>query len=377
MASRLVGPARKVAGNVVTRVVLLPLLPIPLTSGPDPAKNRAVMTERTPPKGPGPGEILGISGAYWKSLALHAGVRLEVFTLIGDARLAGAEIARRVGGDERGVTTLLDALAALGLLEKAGTGYANSPAARAYLVEGSPTYVGFMVRHHANLVPSWHRLHEAAIAGGPVRSRASSGDATELEDFLMGMHGNSLGVAARAAREIDLRGRRRLLDLGGGPGTWAVQFALANPGLHATIFDLPTSRPFAERIIGDARLAGRVTFQGGDFTEDELPCCFDVAWLSHILHGEGPETCRTIVAKAVRALEPGGLILVHEFILEDSRTSPVFPALFSLNMLAGTPEGRSYSVSELSAMLAGAGAREVLLLPFTGPTESRVLAARV
>jgi predicted O-methyltransferase YrrM len=234
-----------------------------------------------------------------------------------------------------------------------------------------------MVRHHANLVPSWHRLHEAALAGGPVRARASHGDATELEDFLMGMHGNSLGVAARAAREIDLGGRRRLLDLGGGPGTWAVQFALANPGLKVTIFDLPTSRPFAERIVADAGLAGRVVFQGGDFTEDELPAGHDVAWLSHILHGEGPAACRAIVAKAVQALEPGGLLLVHEFILDDERTSPLFPALFSLNMLAGTPEGRSYSVSELSAMLSEAGARDVRLLPFTGPTESRILSGTI
>ena len=234
-----------------------------------------------------------------------------------------------------------------------------------------------MVRHHANLVPSWSLLHEAALAGGPVRDRASHGDAAELEDFLMGMHGNSLGTAARAAREIDLGGRRRLLDLGGGPGTWAVQFVLANPGLHATIFDLPTSQPFADRIVGEAGITDRVAFVGGDFTEDDLPGGFDAAWLSHILHGEGPEACRAVLGKAARALVPGGLLLVHEFILDDSRTSPLFPALFSLNMLAGTAEGRSYSLSELSAMLAGAGARDVRLLPFTGPTESRVLAATV
>jgi hypothetical protein len=340
-------------------------------------KNQPGMDERKPHKGPGPGEILGMSGAYWKSLALHAGVRLDIFTVIGDANLGGAEIARRVDGDERGVTTLLEALAALGLLDRSDAGFANAPAARTYLVRGSAKYIGFMVRHHANLVPSWNRLHEAALAGGPVRSSASHGDATELEDFLMGMHGNSLGTAARAAREIDLGGRRRLLDLGGGPGTWSVQFVLANPGLHATIFDLPTSEPFAERIVGAAGIKDRVSFVSGDFTEDELPGGFDVAWLSHILHGEGPSMCRAIIGKAARALEPGGLLLVHEFILDDSRTSPVFPALFSLNMLAGTAEGRSYSLSELAAMLTGAGARDVRLLPFTGPTESRVLAATV
>ena len=340
-------------------------------------KNLPVMDESKPHQGPGPGEILGMSGAYWKSLALHAGVRLDIFTVIGDARLGGAEIARRVEGDERGVTTLLEALAALGLLDRTDAGFANAPAARTCLVRGSPSYIGFMVRHHANLVPSWNRLHEAALAGGPVRPRSSHGDASELEDFLLGMHGNSLGTAARAAQEIDLGGRRRLLDLGGGPGTWSVQFVLANPGLHATIFDLPTSEPFAARIVGAAGIKGRVSFVGGDFTEDELPGGFDVAWLSHILHSEGPETCRAIIGKAARALEPGGLLLVHEFILDDSRTNPVFPALFSLNMLAGTTEGRSYSLSELSALLAGAGARDVRLLPFTGPAESRVLAATV
>jgi len=318
-----------------------------------------------------------MSGAYWKSLALHAGVRLDIFTVIGDARLGGAEIAQRVEGDERGVTTLLEALAALGLLDRTDSGFANSPSARTYLVRGSANYIGFMVRHHANLVPSWNRLHEAALAGGPVRSRSSQGDATDLEDFLMGMHGNSLGTAARAAREIDLGGHSRLLDLGGGPGTWSVQFVLANPGLHATIFDLPTSKPFAERVVGAAGLTDRVSFVGGDFTEDELPGGFDVAWLSHILHGEGPAVCRAIIGKAAKALEPGGLLLVHEFILDDSRTSPVFPALFSLNMLAGTAEGRSYSRSEHTTLLSEAGARDVRLLPFTGPTESRVLAATV
>ena len=98
------------------------------------------MDERQPPKGAGPGEILGMSGAYWKSLALHAGVRLDIFTVIGDARLGGAEIARRVEGDERGVTTLLEALAALGLLDRTDAGFANAPAALTYLVRGSANY---------------------------------------------------------------------------------------------------------------------------------------------------------------------------------------------------------------------------------------------
>lgn len=324
-----------------------------------------------------PGEILGLSGAYWRSLALHAGVKLDLFSVIGEERLAGDEIAGRIGSDKRGVTTLLNALAALGLLEKEGGRFGNTPAGKAFLVQESPRYVGSMIRHHANLVDSWSRLDEAARTGAPVRSRASESGGTSHEDFIMGMHSNSMGMAPRVAGEIDLGGRRKLLDLGGGPGTWAVHFVLANPRLTATVFDLPATRPFAEQTIARFGVSDHVTFHDGDFNEDELPCCYDVAWLSHILHGEGPESSRKIIEKTVGALEAGGLILVHEFILDEDKAGPLFPALFSLNMLSGTPAGRSYSQSELEEMLAAAGVGNLQILPFRGPTESRIISGTV
>jgi hypothetical protein len=323
-----------------------------------------------------PGEILGLSGAYWKSLALHAGVKLDLFSVLGDEELNGDETAERIGGDGRGVTLLLNALTALGLLTKTEERFANTPAAKAFLVKTSPRHIGHMIRHHAHLVRSWDKLDEAALTGGPVHDH-DDGDGSELEDFLMGMHVNSMGFAPRAAGEIDLGGRRKLLDLGGGPGTWAIQFALANPGLITTVFDLPSTRPYAEKTIADLGLSDRVLFHAGDFNVDELPCCFDVAWLSHILHGEGPESCRRVIEKTVGALEPGGLIMIHEFILEEDKTAPLFPALFSLNMLTGTGEGRSYSRPELEEMLTGAGVGNLRILPFRGPTESRILAGTV
>lgn len=325
---------------------------------------------------PDPGEILGVSGAFWKSLALHAAVRLELFTAIGSKSLTGGEVAEEIAGDERGVTTLLNALAGMELLEKEEDRFRNTSPGALFLVKGSPRYVGYMIRHHANLVDSWGRLDEAVRTGRPVRNRAAEPDGS-LEDFLLGMHNNSMGFAPRAAREIPLGGRRKLLDLGGGPGTWAIQFALANPELRATVFDLPSTRPYAEQTINRFDVSERVTFHPGDFTADELPCCYDVAWLSHILHGEGPDTCREIVARAVAALEPGGLIMIHDFILEEDGATPPFPALFSLNMLTGTDGGRSYTKDELREMLAAAGVTEVKLLPFLGPAESRIMAGIV
>ena len=193
----------------------------------------------------------------------------------------------------------------------------------------------------------------------------------------MGMHVQAMGIAPWAVEKIDLGGRQKVLDLGGGPGTWAIHFALHHERLTATVFDLPVSRPFAERTVAQFGVSDRVDFVGGDFTTDELPTGFDVAWLSHILHGEGPKTCREIVRKAVRSVGPGGLILIHEFILDESRASPVFPALFSLNMLVGTPNGRSYTESELAEMLHDAGAQDVRLLDFLGPAQSRIMTAMV
>ena len=139
------------------------------------------------------------------------------------------------------------------------------------------------------------------------------------------------------------------------------------------VFDLPTTRPFAERTIERFGLAGRIGFAAGDFIADPLPGPFDVAWLSHVLHGEGPQACAKILANAAGALEPGGLLLVQEFILDADRASPLFPALFSLNMLLGTPQGQAYSEPELAQMMREAGLVEVKRIPLDLPNGAGVM----
>ena len=112
----------------------------------------------------------------------------------------------------------------------------------------------------------------------------------------------------------------------------------------------------------------------GDYLKEDILGSYDVAWLSQILHAEGPEDCQRIIEKAASVLEPGGLLLIHEFILKDSKDGPLQPALFSLNMLLGTANGRSYSEAEIMEMLAGAGAREIKRIPSQFPSESGIIA---
>jgi DNA-binding MarR family transcriptional regulator len=320
-----------------------------------------------------PGRLLQVSGRYWETCTLHAAVKVDLFTLLGDDSLNGEEIAGRLGGDPRGVSMLLNALAVMGLLSRSDGKYTNTPAARSFLSRDSERYLGHMIRHHHHLVESWARLDQAVLSGEPIRERPTFALQEFLESFLLGMHTLAMQLAPQVVEAVDLSGRNRLLDLGGGPGTYAIHFCLKNPGLRATVFDLPTSQPTAEKTIDGFGLADRVDFQGGTYLADTLPGGYDVAWLSHILHGEGPEGCRVIIDKAVSALQPGGMVVVHEFVLDDRSGGPLFPALFSLNMLLGTANGQAYSEKEIRDMLAGAGVRGIHRLPFRGPNDSGLI----
>ena len=325
-----------------------------------------------------PADLLQLSGGYWSTCALHAGVKLDVFTHLAEGTCTASQLAERVRCAPRGLAMLLNALAALGLVTKHGEEFGATPFAARYLNRSSPDFLGHIILHHHHLMASWAHLDEAVRKGEPIRERVSHDDEGAVrESFLMGMFNLAMLQAPNIASQVDLVGRRRLLDLGGGPGTYAIHFCLANPGLEAVVYDLPSTRRFAAETIARFNLSDRIAFEAGDFMGDELRGPYDVAWLSHILHGEGPEGCAIILKKAVAALEPGGLILIQEFILDDTKDAPLFPALFSLNMLLGTPSGQAYSEGELFAMLAAAGAGDIRRLALQLPNGAGVIAGVV
>lgn len=322
-----------------------------------------------------PETLLEMAGYYWKTCTLHAGVKLGIFTVIGSDTLSCDDINKKLGVNKRGLSMLLNALSALELLVKKGEGYANSTPALTFLSKDSQQYIGFMILHHHHLMESWQKMDNAIIEGGPIRSRSSFSDEERRESFLMGMFNMAMAIAPKLSKELDLSGRKRLLDFGGGPGTYAIHFCLANPGLSASVYDLETTRPFAEKTITRFNVSDRVDFISGNYVEEEFafPEAYDVAWLSHILHGEGPKQAEVIIRKAVSALKPGSRIFIHEFILNDTMDGPLFPALFSINMYLGTQEGQSYSEGQLSDMLKANGVKDIKRLSFEGPTQSGIL----
>ena len=321
------------------------------------------------------GQLLSTSSAYWKSSTIHTAVKLEIFSVISDGQLTVSEVCDRVGGKPRGVAMLLNALTAMGLLIHESNTYKNTDFSQSYLVKGKPGYVGYIIMHHFHLVDGWAQLHEAVLHGGPAETR-SYGDDLERESFQLGMFNLAMAIAPSIAAAINLEGRHHLLDLGGGPGTHAIHFCLENPKLKATIYDRETTEPFARKTTESFGVADRIDFVAGDFNINPLGGPFDVAWLSQILHSNSLGECQALIGKTVRALEPGGLILIHDFFLNDTLDGPVFPALFSMNMLLNN-SGRSYSEKEVSDMLSHAGARDVHRLNFQGPNDSAILCGTV
>ncbi len=321
-----------------------------------------------------PAALLKLSGGYWETCVLHAGVKLDLFSYLADGSYAVTELSKKLELDARGLTMLLDALVALQLLEKQGDGYSVPESVSAFLDRKSPGYLGHIIMHHHHLVEGWSRLDEAVRSGTPVRHRVSHEPTDiERESFLLGMFNLAMLIAPKVASHIDLSGRRRLLDLGGGPGTYAIHFCQKNPQLNATILDLLTTQPFAEATIMRFSMNERIDFIAGDFHDGPYPDGFDVVWLSHVLHGEGPESCASMLSNAVAALDPGGVLFIHEFILDEDRTSPLFPALFSLNMLLGTPEGMSYSESEIVELLRQEGLSGIKRLQIELPNGAGII----
>jgi len=323
-----------------------------------------------------PQRLLEISGSFWQGCALQAAVRLDVFSHLSDASLPAEALAQLLNYDQRALAMLLRALAAMDLLVHDQAGYHCPQPVRYWLDKSSNQYLGYIIGHHQHLVESWNRLDQAVRNGTPCRERSAVSEGEWREDFLLGMHNLSSLLAPQLVPLIDIGGAQTLIDVGGGPGTWSVTFCRHHQNLQATVFDLPASEPIAQKNIAHAGMHERIKFAAGDFLHDPLGEGFDVAWLSQVLHGEGPTAAARLVSQAARALAPGGVLLIHEFILDDHGDGPLFPALFSLNMLLGTETGQAYPEGDLVRMCSSAGLEEIHRLKLPAHVNSGIIAAR-
>jgi ubiquinone/menaquinone biosynthesis C-methylase UbiE len=192
---------------------------------------------------------------------------------------------------------------------------------------------------------------EKKIRGG---RKGPAGDSGYQENFIKGMEDNARERAVEVSARFPLHPGDRVLDLGGGPGTYAVEWAKRYPGAEITVFDVPETLRVTRKILKEKGASRLVRLAEGDFTKDPLGGPFDLVWISHILHAYSEKECTALLRKAKRTLAPGGRVAIQEFILEENKTSPPGPAFFSVHMVAVTEGGRAYTAGEIAAMLKAA-----------------------
>jgi ubiquinone/menaquinone biosynthesis C-methylase UbiE len=322
-------------------------------------------------------QVLTTARGFQAACVLGAAAELDVFRCLAERPGTARDVAGKLRCDARAMAVLLDALAALELLEKSGGRYSAPPSVASLLAGGGEGSVLSAVLHLTNCLRRWSQLARVVQAGAPLaRIPSIRGEDGDLASFIGAMHDMNASIAAEVIGSMKPLRFRRLLDIGGASGTWTIEFLKATPGSTAILFDLPEVMPLARKRLAEAGMAGRVELAAGDFMSDPLPAGADLAWLSAIAHQNSREENRALFASIFRSLAPGGRIAVRDMVMDQDRTSPPAGALFAVNMLVGTEGGGTFTLDEYREDLESAGFAEVSLARRDEGMSSIVLAVK-
>lgn len=304
--------------------------------------------------------------AFQESRVLLTAIELDIFEALGPGA-AAADVAGTLHTDARATDMLLNALAALGLIEKRDGVFRNTPETAQHFTRRSPDDVRLAMMHTVHLWRTWSTLTECVRTGTTLGRRSGGPNDEWTEAFIAAMHANASRRASAVVEAADASEVRGMLDIGGGSGAYSIAFAQANPALHAEILDIEDVVPIARRHIAEAGLADRVTVREGDLRTSDFGAGFDLVLISAICHMLSEDENRELLAKAYAALGPGGRIVISDFILDPDRAGPRQAALFALNMLVGTGNGNTYTEQEYASWMREAGFGGIRRVALPGP----------
>ena len=324
---------------------------------------------------PDPSSIVRLSTAYWESQTLLTANRLRIFDLLADGSRSADEVAVALNLDPRSTVLFLRACVGLGFLTEAAGRFENAPVAATFLVTRSPAFMGNVIRYSDQLYGTWGRLEDALRSGTPALPAQTylGDDPARTRGFVMAMHERAQGIARALVSVLDLSGRRQMLDVGGGPGTYSVLLTERYPGLHSEVLELPGVAAVARELVASAGASDRVALRDGDYHSADFGSGKDVVLMSGMFHRETGQACRSLIQRAAACLDPGGLLVVSDVFTDRDGAHPAFAAMFGLNMMLTAPDGGVHSDADVMGWMADSGLRDMRMVALPPPMPHRVV----
>lgn len=316
--------------------------------------------------------ISAMANGFRQSRILLTAYELGLFTVLGDAAMTSAEVADSLDTDPRATDRLLNACVALGLVRKQDDLFSNTASAAQFLSSSSPEYMAGL-GHTAKLYETWGTLTRAVRVGHRIKDPFEDPD--WIKPFIQAMHHRAEHSAPDLVSRLDLSGVQRVLDIGGGSGIFAMAFAKAREGLTCTILDQPDVVPLTRTYVAEHGFADRIDVIEGDYLTDSFPDGFDLVLLSAIVHINSFDENRDLVARAAKALVPGGQLAISDFVMDEDRVHPSFGSIFALNMLVNTKKGDTYTQTEMETWMQEAGL-DTLERIDTGPATALMIGSK-
>ena len=319
-----------------------------------------------------PERIMQLAWGYVPPLVLEAAIRHRIFDLLDFGPKTITEMQKETGASQRGLRAVMNALVGLNFLVKDKQGYFSlTPESSTFLVSTKPSFHGGMIRHCSEqLIPKWLHLNQIVVTGQPedgVNQEGPGGDF--FQQFVNDIFPLSYPAAQALGRHIVAQGAPvRVLDLAAGSGVWGIAIAQESDQVRVAAVDWPEVIPVTRKTVEKFGLSSHFSFVEGDLLQADFGSDHTVGTLGHILHSEGAERSRALLAKTFQALASGGTIAIAEFLVNAERTGPVNGLFFAVNMLVNTDTGDTYSFEEISAWLKQAGFVNPRTLEAPGPS---------
>ncbi len=307
------------------------------------------------PEGLDPMRVMQVASGYWQSCVLHAANRLDIFNLLDNQSKDLETLQQETASDRRCLGALLSALVSMGFLERDGDVFKNNEFGQTFLTSSSKFYQGGIVYMFENWYEAWGGLFDTVKSGKPSALMHQTYSDEETRDYMMGMHNRALSQSDVLTAMVDLTGKKKLMDVGCGPATFAVMFCKRYEGLHAVAMDRAQNLKIAQEIVDKYGMQDRVELLPGDYNSDDLGEGNDAMLLSSMTNQESPENITKLLKKCYDSMNNDGVIMIQEQLLNAKKDGPELAALIGVNQIINTVGGSSYSTTEMMEIMGSVG----------------------